>query len=220
VRTQVAARDIELGLGGVDRGLCAQPAIRPGEAHLLPVAGGEDQHAADRGGLQHRPPRLGQLLGQVGRLGLPRDGRAQFLAGQRIAVERLRHGVDQAFELVGLDPGRLRPGRLGEADVVGAERGLPERVLVGGQQVQRPAHRPRLDERPVLPQRGGDVAGVEPVDARVQRQLGRRHDLRVHAAQLAGHVEHRRDHRALVQPVAAGTPRGDVAPGQLGIHGA
>ena len=46
-------------------------------------------------------------------------------------------------------------------------------------QVERPANRPRLDQRAIAPQRIADVLLEDSVDAGVQGELGRGLDLRV-----------------------------------------
>ena len=63
------------------------------------------------------------------------------------------------------------------------------RQLVRGDEVQRAAHRPGLDERPLAPQ--GVAHGVpgEAVDPGVERELGRAHDLGVDGNVVPDNVE-------------------------------
>jgi hypothetical protein len=72
--------------------------------------------------------------------------------------------------------------------------------------VQRPAHRPRLDERAPFRQQLGDVAGAEVLDARPQRQLGARGDLRVQAGDVGDDGERRVARRARRQVLALEPP--------------
>jgi hypothetical protein len=52
-------------------------------------------------------------------------------------------------------------------------------------QVQRPAHRPRLDQCSLLPECAPHIIGGQAVDTRCGCQFRRRHDLRVQATNPA-----------------------------------
>ena len=124
---------------------------RAREPHQPPVARGEAEVAGERGRLEQVAEAAAELLDE--RL-LPHrcgDRGRELLARPRRPRERLgdrgEHRVGLlAREPVGALPGPGRGGA-GEPD----ERADVVRELVGRQQVQRAAHRPRLDERPLAP---------------------------------------------------------------------
>ena len=206
VQRQVAPRDLEqrlLRVHGVVR-------RRGGEADVAALARPVDQPARPRGGLEHGAPALTGLPAGVGVGALLHRG-GQLLAREQRAFQRLPHGLDQPLDVVGPQPGGARPGGLEEV-VEGRERRLPHAVLVRRQQVQRAAHRPRLDQLAAVEQvlRGGRI-----LDPRRQHRLGRRRHLRVQAAQTADHVHGGGGRRAPHQPVALHAPRRRLFPGQL-----
>jgi hypothetical protein len=83
--------------------------------------------------------------------------------------------------------------------------------------VQGAAHRPQLHEAALLPESGGHGVRLEVLDARPERQLGRRHHLGVHADEIAHHVDQLRARHPLVEAVSPRAERDHVGPGQL--HG-
>ena len=64
----------------------------------------------------------------------------------------------------------------------------PGQVL-GHEQVERPAHRPRLHQRPLAGQRVLDIGRPEAVDPGRQLELGRARDLGVDADHLADDID-------------------------------
>lgn len=88
----------------------------------------------------------------------------------------------------------------------GAPRGEPHRQVPGRMQVQRAANRPRLHERPPLPERLADVALRHPVDARRELELRRALHLRMDPAHVV------RDHDELVGARAFREVRTSEAP--------
>ncbi len=99
-----------------------------------------------------------------------------------------------------------QPGRHVMARAQAAERGHVAGQLRGGQQVQRAAHGPRLDQRPLVPQGAAHPLAVEPVDARPERQLRGREDLGVQPGDAADHVERAVGGRALGELLALHPP--------------
>ena len=92
-----------------------------------------------------------------------------------------------------------------------APRGQPERELAGRMEVQRPAQRPRLDERAVAPQRLANVLLCDPVDARGKLQLSGRLHLRVDPADVVSDLQE--IGRAPREGGTRETPRANLVPG-------
>jgi ketol-acid reductoisomerase len=192
-----------------------RPRVRRDEAHLLAVGGPEHQLAAKRRRLERRAEGVAQRLAQRRVADLRGDRVGELLAAeQRAAVQRHADRVDDLLDLPRRQPEATRPPRRQEVPQAG-QAALPQRQLVGGQQVQRPAHRPGLDQRALLPQRARHRVGREVVDPRPRRQLGAGHDLGVQPAERARDLDHRVGGRAPRQPVACEPPRGDLRPGSL-----
>jgi hypothetical protein len=102
-------------------------------------------------------------------------------------AQDLADGLDQVADLVLGQLEVLQPGRgVPALQAAGREDELGQ--VIARQQVQRLAEGPDLDEATVLPQCIANVGGAETVDAGVQLELCGAHDLRVHADELAGHV--------------------------------
>ena len=127
-------------------------------------------------------------------------------AGERLAVERVAHRADEGLQLVVGDAERPQPDRL-EVVAILAEGALDDGIAACGHQVQRAAHQPRLDEVAALPQRLLDGVAGQVVDARPQRELGRRQQLRVQPAQPIGDVEQGRRGCPLVEVLLVEAPR-------------
>jgi hypothetical protein len=90
--------------------------------------------------------------------------------------------------------------------------------LRGGEEVERPAHRPQLHERALLPERLRDRLALEPLDSRVKGELGRRHHLGVQAADAGDDVEHLVARRPLQKVVAPHSPGERLRPAELDHH--
>jgi hypothetical protein len=173
--------------------------LRQREAHVLALRGGEDEVAAERDGLE-------QVAVAAAQAGV--DARGELLAGQRAVFQGCRDlGEDRLHVGLG-DLEVLAPRLLLVAGLQAALRADVQRQLVGPQQVQRPAHRPRLHERALLPEQGLDVRGG--LDARPQRELRGRHDLGVQAADVGDDAE--RIHRPLGEVLARHAPGQDGLP--------
>jgi len=110
--------------------------------------------------------------------------------------KRLVFGFKDATALKALDP--VAPlSRVADSH--------DERQVIGGEEEQSATHRPRFDERALLPQRCLHVGGTQPIDTRPQRQFGGRHDLRLHADQAVHgvHESHTRREAMLREPPSA-----------------
>ena len=193
----------------------AQPLGGVREAHLLPRARREADVAREGGRLQERAPALAQLVAELRRR-QPPHVRGELLARERAAVERAGDRGEDCVGALGGQAERLQPAAARRPRRQHALRRHEQRQLGGGQQVQRAAHRPRLDERPLLPQRALHGVGLETVDPRPQRQLRGRHDLRVEADDPVDDVEHRLTRGAPVELLAAQPPRQDAGPLESG----
>src|SRR5581483_4039122 len=174
----------------------AHPVRRPREPDAPSLARGEAHEPAKRERLEVRAPALAEMLPERLRAGQLLDPARELLARQRLRVER---DLDRGGELVGLGP-RIAVVRKG------AEPGEPEAELGGGQDVQRPAHRPQLHERALLPERVRERIGLEPLDAGPEAQLRRGHQLRVQPADSPDHVDELARSRPLDEPVAPEAP--------------
>jgi hypothetical protein len=110
-----------------------------------------------------------------------------------------------------------------EPRAAGVVPGRPEhrddqREVLRDDEVQRPAHRPRLDQAPVLLQRLPNLVALQPFDARPERELGRGCELRVHAADRADDGEQAPGRHAPIEVVTREPERADLVEGH-GRHG-
>lgn len=115
------------------------------------------------------------------------------------------------------DAVRIAPrgqSRVGRAEDCTPRR-VPERQLAGRVEVERSPHRPGLDERPPLPQRGSDVGLHGPLQTRGELQLGRGLHLGVHAADGARDVDEPVGARPLVEGRAGQPARPHLIPVHL-----
>lgn len=179
-----------------------QPAIRPREAHLLTGRLREHDVAAEGGELGHRPEAPAHGLAQPRAAEPLADASASSSRVSGLAVERVADRVEHGHRLGARHGEGLAPARLLVARPGHALRADPLRELVGRQEVQRAAHRPRAHDVAVGPQRLGHRAARKPVDASPRRQLHRRLHLGTQGA----------DPRDDGHPVLHGGPLGEAAP--------
>ena len=94
-----------------------------------------------------------------------------MLAGERTPAQHLAHRFDHELDFLGRDAEVVHPALL-EVVRVGAERAEVHGKIARGQEMQRSAHRPGLDERAVAPE--GTLEGLQgrALDPRPQRQSG------------------------------------------------
>ncbi len=137
----------------------------------------------------------------------------QFLAGERLAVQRLADRIDELreFGLVHLDV--LEPG-VSRPHPVRVHCRREEGEIFGREQMQGAAHEPRLDEPLVFPERSPHIFDAA-VGADRDLQLGRGHDLSLHAADVADYASQVTLGRALRQVMARHAKRVDLRPAEL-----
>ena len=99
----------------------------------------------------------------------------------------------------------------------GGQHGQNGAGVLRRQQVERPAHRPGLDEIAGR-ERSADVAGFDRIASDADGHLGRRRDLRLNAAQPAGHLG-RRESTGGIQLVPAHPPREGLRPAHFDHDG-
>ena len=194
--------------------LATQPGARVDEGHVPAVVGAEAQEAAAGGGLQERTPARRHAVGERLVAEPLRQGLAEGGAGHRRVGQ---HVADPVLEGEHLLPGDLEvpePQRPQPVDPR-PERRDQLRQLVRGDQVERPAHGPGLDQRAVAPQGVPHVVAGHALDAGMDRELGRADDLRLHRDVVADDVEHRLARRALLEVLPPQPERGDLRPGGL-----
>ena len=136
-----------------------EPGARVDEGHVAAVVGPEAQEAAAGGGLEERAPARRHAVGERLVAEVLREGLAEGGAGHRRVGE---HVADPVLEGEHLLPGDLEvaePHRPQPVDPR-AERRDQLRQLVRGDEVERPAHRPGLDQRAVAPQGVPDVVAA------------------------------------------------------------
>ena len=112
---------------------------------------------------------------------------------------------------------------LGDLEVAQPDGALPAepraepahelRDLARGDEMQGSSHRPRLDQRAVLPQGVAHVVPAQAADPRAQRELGRAHDLRLDRHVLPHDVDEAGVRRGREQVLTPHPERGDLAPG-------
>ncbi len=205
------------GADGVLGGLghrAPEPGAGIDERHVAAVVGPEAQQPAARGRLEERAPARGHAVGERLVAEVPRQGRRQRGPGHRRVREDVADRVLQREHLVGGDLEVAEPDRPQPVDAR-AEGADELRQLVRRDEVQRPAHRPRLDQRPVAPQRVADVVPSQAVDAGVDRELRGAHDLCLDGDEATDDVEHLPIRGALLQVVTLHPERGDLLPGRL-----
>ena len=140
-------------------------------------------------GPKHRRPRLAAGLRNVPQLEVTRSAKAGLPRCFASASPSAARVIGVSVSTSPIPSWRASISSRGHLEVAEPERAHPVdpraegadqlRQLVGGDQVQRPAHRPGLDQRPVAPQGVADVVPGHPVDAGMDRQLGRADDLRL-----------------------------------------
>ncbi len=199
--------------GGL-RHLAAEPLAGIDEGDVAAVVGAEAQEAAARGGLEERAPAGGDALGErlvaeARREGLPEGG-----AGHRRVAEDLADPVLEREHLVPRDLEVAEPQRPQPVDPR-AQRGDQLRQLVRRDEVERPPHRPGLDQRAVAPQGVPDVLAPHALDAGVDRELRGADDLRLHGDVVADDAEHRRAPRSPLEVLPLEPQRGELGPGGL-----
>src|SRR5262249_45628190 len=93
-----------------------------------------------------------------------------------------------------------------------AEGGEPVAKLSGGQQMQRPAHRPELHEPPFPPEFVVDRAAPKPIDSCPEAQLCGGRKLRVEPADVADHTKESARRWALDETMPLHPPREGLFP--------
>src|SRR4029077_20031861 len=111
---------------------------------------------------------------------------------------------------------RIAPRRqaFSVAGVHGTPCRVPERQLSRRMQVERPAYRPRLDQRAIVPQRIAHVLLDDSVDAGVQGELGRGLDLRVDPARVARDLDDALRPCPFRHEAPGKSPRTNLVPGE------
>ena len=158
---------------------------RVGEGHLVALARTEAQVALPGDGLEQRAPPRAERIADVVEAGPLRHLGDERFPGQDPPVEDVAHREAERLDALGghaevLDPGRTFPRAAG-----GHEREERPGVL-GGEEVQGAAHRPRLDE-PAVGERRAHLTGHGIPAADADGELRRRGDLRLDPAQSADH---------------------------------
>src|SRR5436309_3499161 len=146
----------------------------------------------------------------------PRGHRGdQLVSGKGLTVERLANDLAKGIELLRGDAEVTLPAGPLPRSSGGYQREERAGVL-GRQQVQRAAHRPRLDESPVA-ERARHVAGLRSLAPYTNAKLGNRRDLRLDAAKTADDIRHGPlPHR--VEIVPAHSPGEGLPPGHFRRH--
>ena len=206
------------GLLGVVVGPAAQPGVGAGEADLLALAGGEAEQPEGGRRLEQRPPALAELAAQALGPGQLAHPVGQLLAGQRLAVQGLGHGLVEPLQLLQGDAEAPLPGP-GLPAAPGRQGGLPAGELGRREQVQGAAHGPGLDQAALGPQGAADGVGLQVLDPRGQGQLGRRQHLGVEPGDPAGDLQHGLGRGPLVQVVAGRPPGHHLGPAEPGRRG-
>ena len=140
--------------------VAAEPGAGIDERHVAAVVGPEAQQPAARGRLEERAPARGHALGERLVAQVPREGGRQRGSGHRRVREDVADRVLEREHLVCGDLEVAEPDRPQPVDAR-AEGADELRQLVRRDEVERPAHRPRLDQRAVAPQRVADVVASQ-----------------------------------------------------------
>lgn len=122
----------------------------------------------------------------------------ELVPPETAAVERIQNCCAGRLRIVGSQRGmqnalRVAPGfqplGLIRRRTDGAPGGVPERQFVRRMKVERSTQRPRLDERPLRPERLPDIRLRDAVEACAELKLRGRLNLRVHPAEPANDVD-------------------------------
>src|SRR5262249_35438999 len=111
----------------------------------------------------------------------------------------------------------LLPRQGPQVSGVGTESGLPEHELAGGKQMQRPAHRPSLDEGAVLPERALQRTKLKSFHPCPERQFRTGHYLCMQTTEAAGECQHAACPCAFFEMLSPHAPRSYLRPASFNM---
>ena len=203
VGAQVAAADLTQAFLLVHFFPALDPLVRTGERDLASLR----RPLTEDGAAEEREPR--QQTPSCLRSHALHDFGGEFFAQETAAVERFQHCGAYLLDVIASERRvqfafRIDPGfqffRFGRRHCAAGR--VPERQLHARMEVERSAQRPRLHELATFPEGFADILLRDPFEARGELKLGRRLNLRVHAAEVVDDFE---------QTVGAGPRRQEAA---------
>src|SRR5438132_7461438 len=172
-----------------------------GEAHPRPFPFGEAELAAVGGRLEQDAPALPEDHAELLRAGALDDRGGELVAGWHAAAQHVAHRLDHQLDLLPRDAEVLDPA-LGEVVPVGAERAEVDGEIARGQEMQRSAHRPDLDQRALAPERALEHLQARALDPRPEGEGGAGEELGVQPADPPSDAQLAAERRAPMQVVA------------------